>query len=327
MNNTVSIILSLLFLFLILLILFLVLIKIDNRFRSKDFLTRQLNTRWGNFRPKIPDYNKKNHEWNYFYFQGGKPPLNPPSSLLQYHSSTPLTSVSKGGLGHVKLASAAPIPYVFIPRGGDKYLIICHGAAFENEYCYEEWKNISEEYDISVICVEYPGFGQRSNEILTEDKLLNQYPNEIVDLVENHLCIPWTRVFILGQCLGAPIAIKLASLPRINDKIRGLYLTKPFSSLHNAFQSLPSIFSKFFTNQVTNLLETSDQILETIKAPVKCMLGENDKICTVPMTKKLLGKMKQSSDVQFFILPNAGHWALMETMLGYIKMNHNVVLF
>jgi pimeloyl-ACP methyl ester carboxylesterase len=263
-------------------------------------------------RPRIQESEKKPGEWNEFH-----PTFSP-------HLSVPYVFI-KGCAGRDDSRGDGKND----SNSEEKYLIICHGAAHGNEYCYKEWREISKDYNISIICVEYPGFGGRKNELGSEDVLYISYPNEVIDLVENHLHLDWSKIYILGQCLGAPIAIRLAtSYPYIASNIRGLYLTKPFSSLHNTFQSLPPTISDFMRSNVPDLYTTQEKWLKKIVAPVTCIQGEDDSMCKVEMTKNsLLRLMTNSPKINFYTLPHHGHTVLMKFMLAYVKKKYNVQHF
>lgn len=226
------------------------------------------------------------------------------------------------------------IPYLFIDKtkfantnaivednifSDASYLLICHGAAYETEFCYKEYEEIANRYNISIICVEYPGFGERSEEILTEDALMKEYPKEVISLIEDHLQIKWNKITLLGQCLGAPIAINISSATRGAKKLKSLILTKPWPSLHTCLQSLTGI-SEFSLNiLLPNLFKSYNLEKSNIYCPVKCVQGDADKICQVEDTIKTLEEMDHSPIVEFYLVPEGGHTIYMSKMLDHIS--------
>ena len=116
----------------------------------------------------------------------------------------------RGGLPYIylegNLESAVDLPF----------LVICHGAASDLEDCYSEYKYISHQFQINVICLEYPGFGKRrsldvsENQKPTEANLFYQYPLELDDLIQQ-LGLNWSNAILVGQCLGAAVTLSIAS--------------------------------------------------------------------------------------------------------------------
>ena len=217
--------------------------------------------------------------------------------------------------------STMAIPYVHIVKENPTdTLVICHGAAYELEYCFKEYKKISDAYNVSIVSVEYPGFGQRGHEKLTENALLKTYPQEVLYLINDHLQIDWKNISILGQCLGAPIALRIAAQPCVSKKIKHLYLTKPWSSLHTALKGVTSTrLIKHITRLIPDLFETDETITSKIYAPVKCVQGDADLVCQKQDTQKLLDKMTNAKTREMYLLPGDGHTVLMVKMFEFMQ--------
>jgi len=212
------------------------------------------------------------------------------------------------------------IPFVYLKRSPDKYLLICHGAAYELEYCFKEYEQIADMFGVSVISVEYPGFGGRQKEKLNSESLLARYPEEVKYCIESHLKIDWRQVKVLGQCLGAPIALRLVAQPGISERVPCLYLTKPWSSLHNTMISLlPRGLHECITTVLPDLFFTDKSITSQIKCPVKCVQGTNDKICTINNTFSLLKRITHSPTREIYFLDKKGHTVLMLEMLQHME--------
>jgi hypothetical protein len=213
------------------------------------------------------------------------------------------------------------LPYLFLSRHSDqqvKYLIIMHGSTWPLEYCYNEYKEIADQHSVSIISLEYPGFGDRYNknkDLTTEEAMLTNYIEEVIHLAE-HLQLEWENIAIVGQCFGAACAIRLAAHPKISTKLHALCLTKPFTSLHDVLQEMWPISS--LCSILPNIFESeSNQHLKSIYCHFYCIQGEMDKITSAVKAEELVSKMVNCKSRHFHIVPD-DHSLLMLKCINII---------
>lgn len=201
-----------------------------------------------------------------------------------------------------------------------KYLVICHGAGSGNEDCYTEFKQISNQFNISLISLEYPGFGQRSDEKGSETTLMEEYPYELFDLIENELKISWSEIILLGQCLGAVPALScLAKNEYMSKELNYLILIKPLSSILKSGIGIVGPPAKILLASMYDI----SPYLKHVYCPVICIQGERDEICSLKDTKLSLEKMENSKKVSLIALPGVFHNLRMLRAFT-IVMNSNI---
>lgn len=215
------------------------------------------------------------------------------------------------------------IPYVHVktpsPNSGE-CMIILYGATSGLEICHKDYKRIATDHHVDVLCLEYPGFGLRKSEKLTEDALMIDYPQEVVAWIVQHLQIPWSKVLLWGQCLGAPISLRVAYYQQLkypNEPMKYMFLAKPWCSLHT---SLSGVFRGSFPRTILpNLFHVDDEAIESLQIPVICVQGGVDTVSRVENTRKFLKRMKNVPLVRFYIVPGAGHFIPTDLMLRQIR--------
>lgn len=201
-----------------------------------------------------------------------------------------------------------------------KHLVILHGSTWSLEYCYHEYKEIADQYNVDIISLEYPGFGERyklNNDKTTEHNMLETYPQEVIFLIE-YLQLKWENIAIVAQCLGAPIGIKLASNQQISKRLHSLCLTKPFTSWHNVLKET-IIFSPFLYISSNVFKCENTPYLEDIYCHFYCVQGEKDGLCGVEKTRKLVKDIRNCKSSLFIIVPDVGHDLVMPYCIKLIR--------
>jgi alpha-beta hydrolase superfamily lysophospholipase len=232
----------------------------------------------------IKEHEKNTDEWKWFDYHG--------ESLPYLHLST-----------------STPTPT-------SKTLLICHGAGLPLEYCYDEYKAISKRHQFNIISLEYPGFGKRAQDKITEYTLLKKYPQEVIFLLSQHLKIPWEQTILLGQCFGAIIAVQIASLPDIATRLDHLYLTKPMPSIRSI---IADNTAGLLNHVVPNLLNLGDETLDRILTNVTCIHPEKDAVCRLKRTRELMTRFKNAKTTKLYIVPNATHGMKMIDALDALE--------
>ena len=196
------------------------------------------------------------------------------------------------------------LPYIHIQSNNPNAtnLIVFHGSTYPLEYCFEEYQDVVKRYNVNIYSLEYPGFGEWSHSVhegssgsarrnwssgsayegssgsarrnwssgsayegSTETTMLECYPLEVMSWLE-YLQLDLQNTILVGQCLGAVMAIRIASqMP----PIKCLIITKPFTGWHNLRP-----ICKFMPNVFTNKLRD----IRAIQCPVYCVQGSSDTI-------------------------------------------------
>lgn len=299
-NNQLSLLLKIVFVLFLLIILYFVFVSKSTHRNN----TTRLIAHGGHIKnyfyhyPKLKNEDKLSKEWkNVIYSNTNKNTYN-----LNYLYINPKENNHFNNDDHNKK---------------NNIFVICHGSTWPLEYCYKEYKNISEKYNSILISLEYPGFSEHDSRKTTEQSILYDYPKELAWLIETHLKLNWSDVMLFGQCFGAVPALQLASSPNIKLKLKSLCLTKPFTSWHNVLKS--AFFKYPFTQMMPNVLNIFDTTqrknLKSIKCNVYCIQGKNDKICSLENTNKLISEISNANSTLLLIVPNTGHELSIDSAL------------
>lgn len=222
------------------------------------------------------------------------------------------------------------LPFVYIaPEDGTaasatatSYTVTCHGASHENEYYYEDYLKIANQQKTIVISLEYPGFGERkiiNKERINEDALLARYAQEVKALVEDHLRLPWEQITLVGQCFGSPIAISIAALPDISDRLKHLYLTKPMPGMYQVVKDSSTILAMMIP-PFFEMDEYEDRIVR-VKTKVTLVHVELDTVCLHKRSLQLFDKLINAKEKKFLILKGATHGCSMSDIFKQFPLN------
>jgi len=156
---------------------------------------------------RISEAAKSKNEWKIF--------SNPDTGrLVPYlHRKSPTAGMQQGGNRPVRC------------------IVFCHGGITSNEFYYDEIGEVLPVLPVDWISVEYPGFGARGSEQLSEHALLGEYPDDVVALMR-YLGLSWAETVLWGQCLGVTVATHVALHPEVARSGLPLFCwTKPMHSL------------------------------------------------------------------------------------------------
>ena len=175
------------------------------------------------------------------------------------------------------------IPCLFIQEYNQcsKFLIFFHGNA-EDIFISELFGQlISENLNMNVIIVEYPGYSiydeEKSAETMCEDSIL------IFNFIKEKFNLKDEDIYVLGRSLGTGPAIYLASKVKLNS----LFLISPFKSIKSLF----GIFSKLFLLDIFKSID----IIKEVNCPLKIIHGKEDPLINPSHTEELM-KILESLD-------------------------------
>lgn len=266
------------------LLLFLARENIQWRTAISSFYDRLLNSKKYK---KLNDDEKNTEEWKYFKYL---------DKTLSYLTIKPVHFNVHENNAHARI------------------LLVCRGAGLPLEYCYYEFVDIVKRYNVQIIALEYPGFGfrKKNGEKITDNSILQQYPQEVIYMVNHVLNIPWDNIFLVGQCFGAPIAITIASLQK---NIKHLYLVKPMPNLQDIAGDLTC---NLIAKSIPNIFHIHDTILFNVTCPVTIVQPEKDILCKTRRTSKLISRLTNSPYRDLIIVPNAKHDLTMFDALSHV---------
>jgi hypothetical protein len=206
----------------------------------------------------------------------------------------------------------APYLHIVSPYSKSKktvtHFVVLHGSSWPLEYCYDEYKQISDSLGVDIVSLEYPGFGKRKGIRTTEQTMLVDYPQEVMYLVEAHLGLSWNNVVIVAQCFGVVVGLRIASHSRVQNQLHSLVLTKPFTSWHNVMSH--SKWLRHFVPvcaNVFNCFKQPPEVLLGILCSVYCVHGVLDNLCAENKARDLLLSMTKSRSCTFLSVSEVGH--------------------
>lgn len=116
----------------------------------------------------------------------------------------------------------------------NRCLLISHGNAgnvFSREYLLEKLKN----YDGTIYCYEYPGFGSLDKQNISVKNCVKEHIYWIKQLSKKY-----DKIDLYGESIGGGIVIKTITKleSKLNNKIDNIYLQSTFTSISNVIKDL-----------------------------------------------------------------------------------------
>jgi uncharacterized protein len=175
----------------------------------------------------------------------------------------------------------------------ENVLIFYHGNA--GSACDRSYiKGLFEKYNLSIIFVEYAGFSNDNRK--PSEKLIFEDVKNVKQFIEEK---KFSNVILYGESIGSGPLSYHAYLGDVNSVI----LVAPFSRLADVGKSSYPIFpvSLMLKDKYDNIKHLSN-----FKGNVFILHGDNDKIISDKLSKKLFNFLK-TENKEYFSIKNNGH--------------------
>lgn len=209
------------------------------------------------------------------------------------------------------------------PKGTDKYVLFCHGAAQNISANQNLYKEINKK-GFGVFALEYRGFGLNKKTKVNEELMKKD-----VDAAFNYLLNKTKNIHVVGHSLGAALSSKFAVG---NNFVKSVILVAPVDGVLNVSNNYLLKKTNFLPNFLIKILEkypkiispsgqafTCSKEISKLEAPTFIIQSKNDKVFSLNVAEKLARKAKNLAD--FIVLPSGGHRmdeSKIETIVGIL---------
>lgn len=215
-------------------------------------------------------------------------------------------------------------------------VLFFHGAGMGNENYYRHLQQVAVSFNVNVLSVEIPGFGEREATSKTyEESLLVQHPQEIYEIVQEDMEWRWCDTVIWTNCFSAQIAFRtMWYISRIKRDMfdpdrpetvpAALFLSKVLVSYRHSMRNLlrsdpqtpPSMLTRIIPKNLFTVLPAwSEQDLPnwlrqfypSVSCPVLFWMGGADKTCSVADAEQLRKRFVNAPWTRMHVMPGAKH--------------------
>lgn len=167
---------------------------------------------------------------------------------------------------HVK--SSQTVPCLLNVYESAKYLLIFFHSNAE-DIGRARWfcKYLSEQFQVHVLSVEYPGYGVCPGPVSREGILDNAY--SALHFATEVLGMGLEQIKVMGRSIGTGPAIFLAA----RFRVAGLILITPFESIHSLVRDKVGLLAFLADEWFTN-----DENIQKVRSPTLIIHGKDDKI-------------------------------------------------
>ncbi len=181
-------------------------------------------------------------------------------------------------------------------ENGTLCLLLFHGNADNISIRLPKAKEWVER-SVSVLLMDYRGYGQSEGEIKTGDNL---YQDAIaaVEWLKKNKNYKASEIILYGESIGAVPAIELA----VRDQFKAIILEAPFTNLKELAKHHYGLAPDFMLKDFTMDNEVK---ISGLKSPLFILHGSRDEVVPFEMGKRLFEKAPQPK--QLFEIKNARH--------------------
>lgn len=184
----------------------------------------------------------------------------------------------------------------------EKLVLFFHANGEDLSHLSDFLSNMRNSLNISVLAMEYPGYGVYEGEP-SEDQILEDAEG-VLDFVLNELSIKPSSIVVVGRSIGSGPAIHITSKARLG----GLILISPFTSIKAVIRDkVGLLISKCIRERFNNLAK-----IQQVQCKVKIIHGLKDELVKPEHAKLLAGSLsfieaKLEDPEVLTLLPEMGH--------------------
>jgi pimeloyl-ACP methyl ester carboxylesterase len=181
-----------------------------------------------------------------------------------------------------------------------KVMLVFHGNGYVLEDMVGDELARLRQVGANLMLIDYRGYGS-STPLSPNEKTIDEDAAAALDYLLRDRMIPSGKVFVLGRSIGSGPATHLA---RSNQRLGGLILESPFSSIDDATAGF--WYCRIYP--VALILRTHfDNLtkIKSVKAPVLIISGTADTLTPTWTADKLFAQAHQPK--QIYMVPGAGH--------------------
>jgi hypothetical protein len=247
-------------------------------------------------------------------------------------------------LFHAPYPDRPPVNWLNLPQTASspalpRNVVFFHGASIGNESYQDDLKQLSHDFNVTLLSLEFPGFNEYGP--TTEDTLMRLFPIEIEEIVTQHLKWRWPDTVIWSNCFGVSVCMNALWEMHVNGRGSGifstpattpaaLFMTKTLVSYRNSFRGLlrragGSIISQVIPTNLYTLLPSGSGaekkllpwqkgVYEVVTCPVVGAGGANDLLCSIKDHQRVLDNFSSSPFKRLVSIPKMGHAGNMYEM-------------
>ncbi|AYV78395.1 MAG: alpha/beta hydrolase family protein [Edafosvirus sp.] len=189
-------------------------------------------------------------------------------------------------------------------KKSDKYIIFSHGNGSNVSTHHNYLKSFSNEFGVTVICYDYPGYGLTEGEP-SEDSCFES----LVTIIEYVSKLTDSKnIILMGHSLGTAVIIDYVSKNKWTNPV----------ILISPFKSIPEVYSKFhiIVYLTKKYRFDSGSKLKNVICPVKIFHGEEDKIVNISHGKYLYEHLNNKILAPIW-MPLVGHNDVLEKICPF----------
>ncbi|KAJ5076967.1 protein farnesyltransferase/geranylgeranyltransferase type-1 subunit alpha [Anaeramoeba ignava] len=188
---------------------------------------------------------------------------------------------------------------LFIKSNSFPTLIYFHGNKGNITQRIEAIQKLMNSMDLNIFLVEYRGFGL--SEGSPSEKGLKIDSQTALDYLLKLESLTNKNFFVFGRGLGAAVAIDLVS--KNEEKIKGLIVEAPFTSVPKLFSHSSNLF-RFVPNFLFRTKWDNSKLIPEITTPILFLSSSDELFIPPKMTKELYQSAKKSKETIFYIFQN-----------------------
>ena len=172
-------------------------------------------------------------------------------------------------LSNIRYFNCPCIPCLYFPSSlpSSKLLIYFHGNAEDLGYCSRFLEQLSALLDVSIISIEYPGYGIYNGQ--PQEKDILEDSEKVINFLIKFGKWKEENIILLGRSIGSGPATHLAT----KYSIAGLILVSAFTSIKEVAQAHVGILKSILKERFKNI-----ENISKVKCPVFLLHGKKDQI-------------------------------------------------
>jgi pimeloyl-ACP methyl ester carboxylesterase len=205
-------------------------------------------------------------------------------------------------------------------------ILYFHGGSLSCEYYYKELQAIGLALNSNILCIEYPGFGERAPEHnSTESGFMNEYPAEVFYILKNVVKLDWGDTIVWMNCFGTVIGMRTLWYIWSQEHWTGksmpsaLFISKPYSSLrsitNNSFKNKIPLMGRMIPKNLLSIYTFNSQDMnvwarntfEATICPVIVTTCEKDHMCKPESAKEFLDFFVNAPSRRYTVIKDAKH--------------------